>query len=129
LRALHQLDVKLAEEAAARSRGRDGRAMALQQAPSWTAIGPQPVDAFGLVSSGRVTAVAVDPTNNNVVYAGAAGGGIWKTTDGGGTWTPLTDQQASLAIGSIAIDPENHLTIYVGTGELNNAIDITAQAF
>ena len=123
LRALHQLDVRLAAEAAARSHGSDGRAMASPQAPSWTAIGPQPVDAFGLVSSGRVTAVAVDPTNNNVVYTGAADGGIWKTTDGGNTWTALTDQQASLATGSIAIDPENHLTIYVGTGELNNAGD------
>jgi hypothetical protein len=124
LRALHQLDVRLAAEAAAKSRGRGDRAIAPQQTgPSWTAIGPQPVDSFGLVSSGRVTAVAVDPTNNNVVYAGAADGGIWKTTDGGNTWTPLTDQQASLATGSIAIDPENHLTIYVGTGEENNAVD------
>src|SRR6202011_37862 len=65
----------------------------------------------------------VDPTNTNVVYAGAAQGGIWKTTDGGTTWTPLTDTQASLAIGSIALDPQNHNTIYAGTGEENNSGD------
>ena len=75
------------------------------------------------INSGRITAVAVDPTNNQIVYAGAAQGGIWKTTNGGGAWTPLTDTQASLAVGSIALDPQNPLTIYVGTGEENNAID------
>lgn len=90
----------------------------------WTPIGPQPTDnspldlSFNPVS-GRVTALAVDPTNSNVVYLGAAEGGVWKTTDGGKTWTSLTDNQASLAVGSIAIDPENPQTIYVGTGEEN----------
>ena len=81
------------------------------------------MNGYGQVDSGRISAIAVDPTNNQIVYAGAAQGGIWKTTNGGGGWTPLTDTQASLAIGSIAIDPQNHLTIYVGTGEDNNSID------
>jgi len=122
LQALKQLNQKLAAEKRARALGRRyGKTP--QSEPAWTAIGPQPVDGFGLVNSGRVTAVAVDPANNQVVYAGAADGGIWKTTNGGSTWTALTDQQASLATGSIAIDPENHLTIYVGTGEENQAVD------
>ncbi len=122
LQALKQLDQKIAAEKQARALGRRyGKPQ--QSGPVWTAIGPQPVDGFGLVNSGRVTAVAVDPTNNQIVYAGAADGGIWKTTNGGSTWTPLTDQLASLATGSIAIDPENHLTIYVGTGEENQAVD------
>ncbi len=128
LRALQQLNSKLAAEAAARAHALPGKPQPPSQPPSgpgatWQELGPQPADTFGLVSSGRVAAVAVDPTNNEVVYAGAAQGGVWKTTDGGNTWTPLTDTQASLAIGSIAIDPENHLTIYVGTGELNNSGD------
>lgn len=122
LQALKQLDAKIAAEKRAKALGpRYGKPQ--QGRPLWTAIGPQPVDGFGLVNSGRVSAVAVDPTNNQVVYAGAADGGIWKTTNGGSTWTALTDQQASLATGSIAIDPENHLTIYVGTGEENQAVD------
>ncbi len=87
----------------------------------WTAIGPQPTNSpypFGL-TSGRVSALAVDPRNSNVVYLGGAQGGVWKTTDGGQTWTPLTDTQASLAVGSIALDPSNPVVVYVGTGEEN----------
>ena len=123
LRALKQLDEKVAAEKRAKALGPQyGKNP--QNEPVWTAIGPQPVDNFGaLISGGRITAAAVDPTNLNVVYAGAADGGVWKTTNGGNSWTPITDQQASLSIGSIAIDPENHLTIYVGTGEENQAVD------
>ncbi len=96
----------------------------------WHLTGPQPTNRpFGNfigagnsgfpTTSGRVTAVAVDPSDpmGNTVYIGGAAGGVWKTTDGGTTWKSLTDSQPSLAIGSIAIDPNNHLTIYVGTGE------------
>jgi len=126
LNALKQLDAKLAKEAEARSR-RDKDVAAGKQTPqnnAWTMIGPQPEEnVFWGPNSGRVAAVAVDPTNTNVVYAGAAQGGVWKTTDGGVTWSPLTDTQASLATGSLALDPENHLTLYVGTGELNNSGD------
>jgi photosystem II stability/assembly factor-like uncharacterized protein len=90
----------------------------------WTLIGPQPTSTpfeFNPVS-GRVTALAVDPTNSNVIYLGGAEGGVWKSTDGGTTWIPLTDNQASLAVGSIAIDPQNPQTIYVGTGEEDFAL-------
>ena len=73
--------------------------------------------------AGRVTALAVDPVNSKVVYAGTADGGVWKTTDGGVHWTPMTDKQPSLSVGSIAIDPSNHSTIYVGTGEENFSAD------
>ena len=96
----------------------------------WTPIGPEPTipllsEAFtGSPNvSGRVTALAVDPTNASIIYAGGADGGVWKTTNGGTSWTPLTDSQVSLAVGAIAIDPSNHLNIYVGTGEDNNNQD------
>jgi photosystem II stability/assembly factor-like uncharacterized protein len=122
LNALKQLDKKLAEESKARIRAGKGASGA--QSTAWTMIGPQPEkNGWWGPNSGRVAAVAVDPTNTNIVYAGAAQGGVWKTTDGGVTWTPLTDTQASLAIGSLAIDPQNHLTIYAGTGEENNSGD------
>ncbi len=88
---------------------------------TWTPIGPQPATAALSTTikqvSGRTSAVAVDPTNANIVYSGGAQGGIWKSTNAGATWTPLSDFEASLAIGSIAIDPTNPQTIYVGTGE------------
>jgi photosystem II stability/assembly factor-like uncharacterized protein len=97
--------------------------------PSWTPIGPQPVESASFfVVSGRVTALAVNPQNPKNVYLGAAEGGVWLTTDGGMTWKPLTDFQASLAVGSIALDPTTCTstgcnTIYVGTGEENFAGD------
>ncbi len=89
-------------------------------ASSWTFIGPQVTQGnFYGNTSGRVSALAVDPTDANVVYAGGAQGGVWKSIDGGANWLPLTDDQASLAIGSLAIDPNNHNIIYAGTGEQN----------
>jgi photosystem II stability/assembly factor-like uncharacterized protein len=74
--------------------------------------------------SGRMSGLAVMPgTGGNEVYAGGAGGGVWKTTNGGGTWTPVFDRvAASIAIGSIAIDPATH-AIWVGTGENNTAFE------
>ncbi len=92
-------------------------------ASDWTLIGPQPTIAGNTLYSGRITAMAVDPRNLDVVYAGAASGGVWKTTNGGATWTPLTDDQPSLATGSLALDPSNPDTVYVGTGEANQCGD------
>lgn len=92
---------------------------------SWNPLGPQPIQnlyTYGSVS-GRITALAADPTNALVIYAGAAGGGVWKSTDGGSTWSPLTDFQPTLAIGALAIDPSNTQTIYAGTGEANRCAD------
>jgi photosystem II stability/assembly factor-like uncharacterized protein len=110
----------------------EAQALAIQPSATspWTLVGPEPIDAapgipFGgsPTLSGRVTAMVVDPTNASIVYAGGADGGVWKTTNGGTDWTPLTDTQASLAVGAIAIDPSNHNIIYVGTGEDNNNLD------
>ena len=91
---------------------------------SWTLIGPQPTayPPTSYITSGRANALAVDPTNSNIIYLGGAEGGVWKTTDGGTTWTPLSDNQPSLAIGSLAIDPKNPQTIYAGTGEENYSL-------
>jgi uncharacterized protein (TIGR03437 family) len=91
---------------------------------SWTSIGPQPTSAgTNFVTAGRINSIAIDPRNNNTLYAGAAEGGVWKSTDGGTTWKALTDAQPSMANGAIALDPSNPDTVYVGTGEENFAID------
>ena len=94
---------------------------------AWSLIGPAPLDggqvpANGPVS-GRVSALAADPTNANIIYLGAAGGGVWKSVDAGVTWAPITDNQATLFTGAIAVAPSAPNTIYVGTGEANNSID------
>jgi hypothetical protein len=76
----------------------------------WISIGPRNVN-------GRVKSLAVDPTNADIIYAGAASGGVWKSIDAGESWRPLWDAQESLAIGSLAVAPSAPNTIYVGTGE------------
>ena len=92
--------------------------------PQWTNLGPGGVDfsADGMVPhwgvvSGRVRGLAVHPTNPDIVYAGAASGGIWKTTDGGQTWVDKSGGLNLLTFGAIAIDPSNPEVIYAGTGE------------
>src|SRR5205807_1786749 len=87
---------------------------------NWTLIGPRPTSQGTIyVTAGRVNAIAIDPRDDNTVYIGAAEGGVWKTTDGGANWKPLTDQEASLANGAIALDLSNPDIVYVGTGEEN----------
>lgn len=85
---------------------------------SWKSIGPTPgnYSSYGNISS-RITTIQYDPINPNIIYLGAAFGGIWKSTDGGNNWTPKTDNEVSLSSGSIAIDPTNTNIIYYGTGE------------
>jgi outer membrane autotransporter protein len=70
---------------------------------------------------GAVQSLLIDPTDNNNMYAGAVNGGIWKTTDGGVVWTPLTDTQKSLSMGGMAMDPGNPSRILAGFGEFSNA--------
>jgi photosystem II stability/assembly factor-like uncharacterized protein len=110
LKALHQLDRMLALEAGE-----------FTPRASWKLIGPQPISTpyTDPIVAGRVSALAVDPAHSDVVYLGAAMGGLWKTTNGGSLWTPLSDGQPSIAIGSIAIDPSNADIVYAGTGEEN----------
>ena len=69
-----------------------------------------------------MTAIAVNSSNTQEIYLGTAQGGVWKTLDGGNHWTPLMDQQDSLAVGAITISPDGH-TVYVGTGEGNHGGD------
>src|SRR5450759_3121052 len=69
-------------------------------------------------NNGLTTAIAVHPSDSNVVYIGTAGGGVWKTGDGGASWRPLFDRQISMVIGEpigLALDPNDADVVYVGT--------------
>ncbi len=92
----------------------------LTHAQSVTELGPAPASFLGQ-SVGRIASVACHPIDPNLYYVGAADGGLWKTTDGGTTWTPLSDNWPTTAIGAVTLDPTNPSTIYVGTGEANFA--------
>ncbi|HEV7698747.1 MAG TPA: hypothetical protein VGO43_00815, partial [Pyrinomonadaceae bacterium] len=72
------------------------------------------------VTSGRVNAFAVDPTNNSRYYVAVASGGVWKTVNNGTTWTAVFEGEGSYSIGAIALDPKNPSTVWVGTGEYNS---------
>lgn len=77
------------------------------------AIGPA-------LTSGRISDIAVNPDNNKEFFVAAAAGGVWKTTNGGVTFKAVFENQGSYSIGCLAMDPNNHNVIWVGTGENNN---------
>jgi len=80
------------------------------EALSWTQLGPGNI-------GGRIRAIAVHPTDPNIVYIGAVAGGVWKSTNGGTSWSVLNDFMGNLAVCALVIDPNNSNTIYAGTGE------------
>jgi len=93
----------------------EGRRIIFPIAPIWKALGPK--DAIGGTNAGRVNCAKVDPSNSAIIYICAPDGGIWKTTDGGLTWTPKFDSQTSLSSGDIAIHPTTPTTLYVATSD------------
>ncbi len=88
---------------------------------SWTFLGSQPIAneywSGNANASGRVTSIAVNMASGNTAYVATAGGGVWRTTDGGLTWTPLTEELSSLASGAVALSPDVPFTVVYGTGE------------
>jgi hypothetical protein len=137
--------VKMQARAArvALARAARGNSQAPAASSGWTPLGPVPLasDATGTgfqnynQVSGRATAVAIDPADatGNTIYIGGAQGGVWKSTNAATsvannvTWTTVTDDQATLSIGSLAIQPGNsdptQSVILVGTGEADNSGD------
>lgn len=90
---------------------------------TWSFLGPTNLDTpyriyYGLPPlNGRVNGVAYHPTDANTFYLVGAQGGVWKTTDGGVNYTPLSDKWEVMAASSVAVDPTNPNIIYVGTGD------------
>ncbi len=76
--------------------------------------------------SGRITAIKIDPRNENLIYVGSASGGLWKSTNGGQTWKALFQNEKVSSIGSIALDPQNPDKVWVGTGEGNPRNSLTS---
>jgi photosystem II stability/assembly factor-like uncharacterized protein len=76
--------------------------------------------------SGRITTIDVVLDNPNIIYLGSASGGVWKTENGGNSWTPVFDEQPTQNIGTVAIQQSNPNILWVGTGEGNprNSVNI-----
>jgi hypothetical protein len=79
-------------------------------ARDWWKLGPRNFN-------GRIKSLAIRPNQRNVLYAGAANGGVWITVNGGADWNALWFRQPSMAIGAIAVAPSNPLVMYAATGE------------
>ena len=86
---------------------------------SWSPVGPFSIAAPASNYLGRVNCVAFHPSDANTLFAGTPGGGLWKTTNGGTSWTPLTDGLPSSGISGIAIQSNNPNVMYVLTGDGN----------
>jgi photosystem II stability/assembly factor-like uncharacterized protein len=78
--------------------------------------------------SGRITSIDAVVSNPDIIYAGAASGGVWKTENGGTTWTSIFDENPIINIGAIAIQQSNPSVVWVGTGEGNprNSVNLGA---
>src|SRR5215475_15793835 len=81
------------------------------------AVEPLRFRYMGPPSAGRISAVTGIPGDTKTYYAGAASGGVWKTTDGGSTFAPIFDDQTSQAIGALAVTASDPNIIWAGTGE------------
>ena len=77
------------------------------------------------VTSGRISDVAVDPTNKKIWYVATSAGGVWKSVNAGLSFTPIFDGEGSFSTGAITVDTKNPNVIWVGSGE-NNAQRVVA---
>ena len=93
----------------------------VQPLGDWIQVGPKspPTDLSTgqIVGAGRIDCIAFHPTDKAIFWIGSPTGGLWKTTDGGQTWNPLTDNLPSLGIADIVIHPQHPDTIYIATGD------------
>lgn len=91
---------------------------------TWANIGPTKANyaqnggsTLNSSDSGRVRNIVSDPANPNTLYVAFAGGGVWKSTDGGAFWAAKTETLGSLSVGSLEMDPGNANTLYLGLGD------------
>lgn len=78
--------------------------------PVWTFSGPASV-------AGRIKTILTHPSDPDALWVGAAGGGVWYSSNGGSSWVPRMDDENAIAMGSLAMDPADARVIYAGTGE------------
>ncbi len=93
---------------------------ALIPGSSWTSLGPNS-SSGGYAGIGRINRLTFHPTNTSIIFACTAGGGLWKTTNGGTSWVPLTDNLASIGTSGLVINPTDPNIMYLATGDGDGA--------
>ncbi len=92
-----------------------------QEIPGWTCLGPSYVPTYIITGkeegAGRIDCIALHPNDSAIMYAGSPSGGLWKTSDYGNTWIPLTDTLPSIGISDVQISHSNPDTLYIATGD------------
>lgn len=91
-----------------------------QRTTSWSLVGPStpPVSTIGFYPGmGRINTVAFNGTDTDLMYIGTPAGGVWKTTNGGSSWTPKGDNLANLGVSHIVINPTTPSILYLATGD------------
>lgn len=92
------------------------------QKSSWVslspAVVPEPMDTIIINGMGRINCIEFHPYDPQVFWVGTSQGGVWKTTDGGQSWIPLTDNLPVLSISDIAVNPLNPNVLYIATGDI-----------
>lgn len=105
----------------ANNQGKFSNSSTMMASSTWTAVGPMgPIsgNAGGqLLKSGRLNFISISPTNSNVLFVGAPCGGLWRSTNGGTSWTTNTDNLPVTGFGDHAFDPTNTNIMYAATGD------------
>lgn len=81
-------------------------------AATWVSLGPNTSNAV----TGRMISHAFDPTDNTIIWAGSANGGLWKSTNAGASWQSVADDPPTLEISEVTINPNNRDEMLIGTG-------------
>src|SRR5579872_4583088 len=96
----------------------------LQQGAGPMTVLPSWFQYQGTAASGAVQAIAPSASDPNLLYLGAVNGGVWRSSNGGTSWQPLTDGQASLSVGALAVDPTNANRVIAGIGRTSSAASL-----
>ncbi|HKJ07353.1 MAG TPA: hypothetical protein VJ970_07810, partial [Flavobacteriaceae bacterium] len=98
---------------------------------NWESYGPKTLinSKTSTANLGRVNVIVPDPKNMNIIFAGTPAGGLWKSTDKGMSWIPMTDELPQIGVSAIAIDPFNSNIIYIATGDDDAADTQSAGVF
>lgn len=98
------------------------RCSATTKSANWTSLGPETWTSTSYnPGNGRVNVIVEDPLDPSIIYAGTPSGGLWRSQDGGASWTALFDDLPSLGVSGIAIDPTDTDIIYIATGDGDGA--------